>query len=127
MSEHFKTKPRVSWRDEIDFAVSEGLEGMKVAQRRKSLCEIAESVIRRLQNTSSWTGSEAECRDAVCLACSQRRCGGSPRSKLQRVSTEDQRTQVLGQAVNQSAEMRSAFEFFATAHSFPERTLESVN
>ena len=32
-SEHFKTKPRVSWQDVIDFAVSEGLEGMKVAQR----------------------------------------------------------------------------------------------
>ena len=26
----------------------------------KSPCEVAESVIRRLQNTSSWTGSEAE-------------------------------------------------------------------
>ena len=35
-------------------------------------CEVAEeSVIRRLQNTSSWTGSEAECRDAVCLSCSK--------------------------------------------------------
>ena len=34
----------------------------------KSPCEVAESVIRRLQNTSSWTGSEAECRDAVCFA-----------------------------------------------------------
>ena len=74
---------------------------MKVAQRRKSLCEIAESVIRRLQNTSSWTGSETVCRDAVCLAFSQRRCGESSRSKLQRVSTEDLRTPVLGQAVNQ--------------------------
>ena len=30
-------------------------------------CEVAESVIRRLQNTSSWTGSEAECRNAVCV------------------------------------------------------------
>ena len=100
---------------------------MKVAQRRKSLCEVAESLIRRLQNTSSWTGSEAECRDAVCVACSQRSCGESLRSKLQRVSSEDLRTPVLGQAVNQSAEMRSALEFFATAHSFPERSLESVN
>ena len=26
-----------------------------------------QSVIRRLQNTSSWTDSEAECRDAVCV------------------------------------------------------------
>ena len=34
----------------------------------KSPCEVAESVIRRPLNTSSWTGSEAECRDAVCLA-----------------------------------------------------------
>ena len=33
----------------------------------KSPCEVAESVIRRPQNTSSWTGSEAECRDAVCV------------------------------------------------------------
>ena len=36
----------------------------------KSPCEVAESVIRRLQNTSSWTGSEAECRDAVCVSFS---------------------------------------------------------
>ena len=41
--------------------------------------------------------------------------------------SEDFRTPVLGQAVNQSAELRSALAFFATAHSFPERTLESVN
>ena len=30
-------------------------------------CDVAESVIGRPQNTSSWTGSEAECRDAVCV------------------------------------------------------------
>ena len=30
-------------------------------------CEVAERVIRRPQNTSLWTGSEAECRDAVCV------------------------------------------------------------
>ena len=87
----------------------------------KSPCEVAESVIRRLQNTSSWTGSEAECRDAVCLACSQRRCGESPRAKLQRVSSEDRRTPVCGQAVKQSAVMRSALEFFATTQSCRER------
>ena len=33
----------------------------------KSPCEVSESVIRRLQNTSSWTDSEAECRDSVCV------------------------------------------------------------
>ena len=33
----------------------------------KSPCEVAESVIRRPQNTNSWTSSESECRDAVCL------------------------------------------------------------
>ena len=60
-------------------------------------------------------------------AFSQRRCGESPRSKLQRVSSEDRRTPDLGQAMNQSAEMRSALEFFATAHSFRECSLESVN
>ena len=32
----------------------------------KSPCEVAESVVRRPQNTSSWSGSEAEFRDAVC-------------------------------------------------------------
>ena len=48
-------------------------------------------------------------------------------SKLQRVSSEDRRTPVLGQAMNQSSEMRSAMEFFATTHSFRERSLESVN
>ena len=44
-----------------------------------------------------------------------------------RASSEDLRTPVLGQAVNQSAELQSALEFFATAHSFRERTLESFN
>ena len=29
--------------------------------------DLAESVIGRLQNTSSWTGCESECRDAVCV------------------------------------------------------------
>ena len=35
--------------------------------RRKSPCEVAESVIGRPQNTISWTGSEAVCRDAACV------------------------------------------------------------
>ena len=35
----------------------------------KSLYEVTEEIIIwRLQNTISWTGSEAECRDAVCAA-----------------------------------------------------------
>ena len=93
----------------------------------KSPCSVAASVFRRLQNTSSWTGSEAECRDAVCLACSQRRCGESPHVKLQRVSSENHRTQVRGQAVKQSSEIQSALEFFATSQSCCERSLESVN
>ena len=33
----------------------------------KSPCEVAECIIRSLQYTSLWTGSEAECRDAVCV------------------------------------------------------------
>ena len=53
----------------------------------------------------------------------QRRCGESPRAKLQRVSSEDCRTPVRGQAVEQSAEMRSALEFFATAQSCRERSV----
>ena len=57
-------------------------------------------------------------------ACSQRHCGESPRVKLQRLSSEDCRTPVRGQAVNQSAEMRSALEFCATAQSCRERSLE---
>ena len=85
--------------------------------KESPLCEVTEeSVFRRLQNTISWTCSEAECRDAVCLACSHRRCGESPRVKFQRVSSEDCRTPVRGQTVKQSVEMRSALEFFATAH-----------
>ena len=44
--------------------------------------------------------------------------GNSSRAKLQSVSSEDSRSPVLGQAVNQSAEMRSAWEFFATAQIF---------
>ena len=93
----------------------------------KSPCEVSESVIRRLQNTSSWSGSEAECRVSVFLAFSQRRCGESPRVEFQRVSSEDCRTPICGQAVKQNAEMRSALEFFVTAHSFRERSQESVN
>ena len=41
----------------------------------------------------------------------------SPHANLQRVSSEDHRTPFRGQAVEQSAEMRSALEFFATAQS----------
>ena len=52
---------------------------------------------------------------------------GSIGSKLQRVSSEDLRTPFRGLAVNQNSGMRSALEFFATAHSFCERSLESVN
>ena len=37
------------------------------------------------------------------------------------------RTPFRGLAVNQNSEMRSPLEFFATAHSFCERSLESVN
>ena len=43
------------------------------------------------------------------------------------MSSEERSSPVRGQAVNQSAEMRSALEFFETAYSFPERSLESVN
>ena len=56
----------------------------------------------------------------------QRRCGECPRSKLQRVSTEDLKTTVLGLAVNQGAEMRSALEFFATAQMFIIHIFNSV-
>ena len=59
-------------------------------------------------------------------ACSQRRCGESPCANLQRVSSEDRRTPVRGQAVEQSAEMRSALEFFATAQSCRERQFQST-
>ena len=45
------------------------------------------------------------------------------RAKLQRVSSEDCRTPFRGQAVKQSAEMRSALEFFATAQSCCERSV----
>ena len=34
---------------------------------RMSPCEVSESVIRRLQNTISWTGNETECRVSVCV------------------------------------------------------------
>ena len=40
-------------------------------------------------------------------AFSQRRCVGNPHVQLQRVSLEDSRTQVRGQTVKQSPEMRS--------------------
>ena len=47
--------------------------------------------------------------------------------KFQRVSSEDCSTPVLGQAMKQSAEFRSALEFLATTQSCCERSLESVN
>ena len=56
----------------------------------------------------------------------QRLFGESPRLKLQRVSSEDLRTPVLGQPVNQSAELRSSWVCFATVYSFRERSLASV-
>ena len=34
----------------------------------KSPCEVSESVIGRPKDTSSWTGSDSECLDAVCVA-----------------------------------------------------------
>ena len=43
--------------------------------------------------------------------------------EVQKVSSEDLRTPVLGQAVNQSSELRSALVFFATAQLFRERSL----
>ena len=61
---------------------------------------------------------DGHCGPITTLSCTQRRCGESPRSKFQRMSTEDLKATVLGQAVNQSAEMRSALEFFATAQMF---------
>ena len=94
--------------------------------RGKSPCSVTEeSIIRRLQHTNSWTDSEAECPDAVCLACSQSRCGESPhvscRECHQKI-TEHQFCQTL----KQSSELQSAFVFFATTQSFRERSLESV-
>ena len=75
---------------------------------RKSQYEVAASVIKRLHNTSSWSGSEAECRVSVFLARSHRHCGESPRVEFQRVSSEDHRTPVRGQTVKQSADFRSS-------------------
>ena len=110
--------PRCSLRDRFDFRLISELGcttgilsswySVHSSLWGKSQCEVAASIIRRLQNTSSCTGSESECRDAVSLACSQRRCEESPSSKLQmRVSSEDSRTPFRGHAAKQSAEMRS--------------------
>ena len=51
----------------------------------------------------------------------------SPRAKFQRLSSEDCRTPVRGQAVDQSAEFRSALEFFATAQMFIIHIFNSVH
>ena len=45
--------------------------------------------------------------------------------KLQRVSSDDRRTPFREQAVEQSSEMRSALDFFVTAQSCCEHSLES--
>ena len=91
-SEHFKAKPRFSGDSEGDpnqkyLATSLYLAWLCWCWRHaactplgtdsacsghpfpsiKSLFVVAESVIGRPQNTSSWTGSESECRDAVCV------------------------------------------------------------
>ena len=47
----------------------------------KSPCHVS-SIFSRLQNNSSWTDSEAECRVPVFLACSQRRCEEVPVSSF---------------------------------------------
>ena len=73
--------------------------------------------------------TEVQTVDSSCSAhrehASNDVVGESPRAKLQRVSSEDRRTPVCGQAVEQSAEMRSALEFFATAQSCRERSLSA--
>ena len=53
-------------------------------------------------------------------------CGEIPRAKLQKVSSEDRRTTFRVQAVNQSTEMRSVLDFFATAQSICGGSLQSV-
>ena len=99
----------------IDLASSDGLAGMKVDNDRLGWLTVSAFAVHTVSE-----GLEG-------MKVAQRRCGESLRSKLQKVSSEDRRTPVLGQAVNQSAEMQSALEFFATAHTFRERSLESVN
>ena len=116
---HFKTKPRVSCRDEFNESLCLAL-----------LC---------------WCWRHAACiPPGTDSACSDPKLKGrlhsahtgsmfpitlweSPCSKIQRLSSGDFRTPVRGQAVKQSAMMRSALEFFATAQLCCERSLESVN
>ena len=48
-------------------------------------------------------------------------------SGIVKLSSEDCSTPVRGQAVTQSAELRSALVFFVTVQLFHQRSLESVN
>ena len=77
------------------------------------LCRVYDSLgfKNSSRQRSTWLAQRAlDGMKVDSLACSHRRCGESPSAKLQRrVSSEDCRTPVRGQAVKLSAEMRSAF------------------
>ena len=99
----------------------------QIARRepRRTLCRSSELPGGRAYTSrdsrKSWPLSFGS--ETVHIVFSLEACEGPnacPRAKLQRVSSEDRRTPVRGQAVEQSAEMRSALEFFATGQSFRE-------
>ena len=86
------------------------------------------TICRNLEDHPTGPGSAAHGGADCCSSSSAHREHAPndvvvkvPRAKLQRVSSEDCRTPVCGQAVKQSAEMQSALEFFATALSSCER------
>ena len=68
---HLSTSLRTRWTTSINLVLMKrrDLNSVLLPTKlwRKSPFEVAESVIGRPQNTSLWTGSEAECRDAVCV------------------------------------------------------------
>ena len=65
--------------------------------REMSPCDVAESVIGRPQNTSSWTDSEAECRDAVCVGSANLVLSGGKTISFRSVTRCDADTrQLLG-------------------------------
>ena len=89
-------------------------------------CTVSSSITQRILHigAAEAANSTSSCHELEVVvsgvSSSSVSTSESPRANLQSVSSEDHRTPVRGQAVEQSPEMRSALEFFATAQSYRE-------
>ena len=114
---HWEIQTRSTWQSRC---VLRGCVGVGVMRHAYHLAQILRAQATRSQ--VQWSASQRAHREHAPDDV----VGKVPRAKLQRVSSEDCRTPFRGQAVKQSTEMRPVLDFFATAHSFCGRSLQSV-